>query len=223
MILAGVLLKLGGLGLIRFSSFIVFSPILSFITSYLFVSLILTGLICSFQADFKRLIAYSRVNHIMAVPLLVLSDNSFALFRALFLMLFHGLSSPRLFMLVGLTYQLYSTRQLRLMRGLLLVSPLLSFMMFVSFLFTLRAPPFPSFITEVMFFVVSSDLTVYSFIFFLVFAFFSLVYNVNWFSSIVFGPASRYNFSYFTSYLQFSSLFFIVAVSFMFILLFVVI
>lgn len=179
MILAGVLLKLGGLGLIRFSPFMVFSPILSYITSYLFVSLILTGLICSFQADFKRLIAYSRVNHMIAVPLLVLRDNSLALFGSLFLMLFHGLSSPRLFILVGLTYQLYSTRQLRLMRGLLLVSPLLSLVMFISFLFTLSAPPFPSFVTEVMFFAVSSDLTSYSFLFFLVFAFFSLVYNVN--------------------------------------------
>lgn len=178
-ILAGVLLKLGGLGLIRFSPFMVFSPLLSYVTSYLFVRLILTGLICSFQADFKRLIAYSSVNHMIAVPLLILSDNSLALFGTLFLMLFHGLSSPALFMLVGLTYQLYSTRQLSLMRGLLLVSPILSFIMFLAFLFTLRAPPFPSFITEVIFFAVSSDLSSYSFLFFLVFAFFSLVYNVN--------------------------------------------
>lgn len=167
------------MGLIRFSPFLVYSPILSYVSAYLFIRLILTGFICSFQADFKRLIAYSRVNHMMAVPLLVLRDNSFALLGALFLMLFHGLSSPSLFMLVGLTYQLYSTRQLTLMRGLLLVSPLLSFIMFSSFLFTLRAPPFPSFVSEVLFFTVSSDLTCYSFIFFLVFAFFSLVYNVN--------------------------------------------
>jgi NADH:ubiquinone oxidoreductase subunit 4 (subunit M) len=223
MILAGVLLKLGGLGLIRFSPFIVFSPILSYITSYLFIRLILTGLICSFQSDFKRLIAYSRVNHIIAVPLLVLSDNSLALFRALFLMLFHGLSSPSLFILVGITYQLYSSRQLSLMRGLLLVRPLLSFIMFCSFLFTLRAPPFPSFVTEVLFFAVSSDITCYAPLFFLFFALFSLVYNVNWFSSIVFGPASTYNTTFFSTYIQYATLFFIVIVSFIFLLLFFVI
>lgn len=220
-ILAGVLLKLGGLGLIRFSPFLVYSSILSYVTSYLFIRLILTGLICSFQSDFKRLIAYSSVNHMIAVPLIVLRDNSLTLLSSLFLMLFHGLSSPALFMLVGLTYQLYSTRQLTLMRGLLLVRPLLSFTIFSSFLFTLRAPPFPSFVSEVLFFAVSSDLTCFSFLFFLVFAFFSLVYNVNWFSSVVFGPSSTYNSSFHTTFVQFFTLFFIIFIAFFFMSLFI--
>lgn len=177
-ILAGVLLKLGGVGLLRLSNFVDFYFLSSYVLGYLFLFLSLVTIICCFQTDFKRIVAYSSVSHIMAVPILFLSNNVLSLKSLLIIMFFHGLSSPVLFMLVGILYSFFSSRQLVVMRGLLLLSPLISFVLILAFFFTISAPPFPSFVAEVLFFVSSfnlSKLFVYSV---LLFTFFSLVYNL---------------------------------------------
>lgn len=190
MILAGVLLKLGGVGLIRFSYVVNFFVLKSVLLSYCIVFLVFSTLVCCFQSDFKRLIAYSSVSHIITIPLIVLANNICSVKATLLLMFFHGLSSPILFMLVGLIYSMFGTRQLLSVRGLLLTSPLLSFLCILAFFFTLSAPPFPSFISEVLFIVSTLNLSYYLVYFFLVFAFFSLVYNLNWLSSLLFSSSS---------------------------------
>lgn len=199
-ILAGILLKLGGVGLLRISLFVDFSFLSSFLLSYTFVFLFLVTLICCFQSDYKRLVAYSSVSHIIAVPILYLSNNLLSVKSILIVMFFHGLSSPLLFMLVGIFYRFFSSRQLIVMRGLLIVSPLLSFITVLAFFFTISAPPFPSFVAEVYFFI-SSYLLSWFFCFPVVlFTFLSLVYNLSWFSRINFS-----NFSSFVGYDKFFS------------------
>lgn len=178
-ILAGVLLKLGGLGLIRFSSLVNFSHLRYYILSYLLIFLVFRSIVCCFQSDFKRLVAYSSVSHMIAIPFLVLASSKFSFRSIVLLMFFHGLRSPLLFMLVGVIYSIYSTRQLALVRGLALISPFLAFVIVLAFFFTMSAPPFPSFISEVFFFLSSFSLTPYFLFSLLLFAFFSLVYNLN--------------------------------------------
>lgn len=178
-ILAGVLLKLGGLGLIRFRSLVNLLQLNSYILSYLLFFLVFSTLVCCFQSDFKRLVAYSSISHIMAIPFLLLVASKFSFSTITLLIFFHGLSSPLLFMLVGSIYSIYSTRQLPLVRGLALLSPLLSFILVLAFFFTLSAPPFPSFLSEVFFFLSSYSLTPYFLVSLILFAFFSLVYNLN--------------------------------------------
>jgi NADH-quinone oxidoreductase subunit M len=179
MILAGVLLKLGGAGLIRFLFLVDVSLIKGIILSYSLIFLVFSSLLCCLQSDFKRLIAYSSVSHIIAIPLLILASSSLRTQSVLLLIVFHGLSSPVLFSIVGLLYSLYSTRQLALIRGLLLLSPLFSFACVISFLLNLSDPPYPSFFSEVLFFLASLDLTFCVLPFFFVFALVSLVYNLN--------------------------------------------
>jgi len=190
-ILAGVLLKLGGLGLIRLSNFISLDFIASTIRSYLLLFLFITTLVCCFQSDFKRLIAYSSVSHMIAVPFMFIAIRSFSLKSITLIIFFHGLSSPILFMSVGILYSLFSSRQLMLMRGLLLLSPSLSFMLVLSFFFTMSAPPFPSFVSEVFFLVSSFIVSPYFLYSFILFTFFSLVYNLNWLSRILFSSLSN--------------------------------
>jgi NADH:ubiquinone oxidoreductase subunit 4 (subunit M) len=199
-ILAGVLLKLGGMGLIRFSSFLDFTLLKFTMVSYFIVFLVFSSLICCLQSDFKRLIAYSSVAHIIAVPLSLLSFTHLRLKTSIYLILFHGLSSPILFSLVGLIYLLGRSRQLTLIRGLVLVAPLLSFILIVSFLFTLSAPPYISFFSEVFFFVLTYSLTSYSLPFLLSFALLCLVYNLNWLSSFLFNSFSSLSSSFNLSY-----------------------
>ena len=185
-ILAGVLLKLGGLGLIRFRSLVNLLQLNSYILSYLLFFLVFSTLVCCFQSDFKRLVAYSSISHIIAIPFLLLVASKFSFSTITLLIFFHGLSSPLLFMLVGSIYSIYATRQLPLVRGLALLSPLLSFILVLAFFFTLSAPPFPSFLSEVFFFLSSYSLTPYFLVSLILFAFFSLVYNLNWLTSTLF-------------------------------------
>jgi len=186
MILAGVLLKLGGLGLIRFSSLVNFPYLCYYVLSYLLVFLVFSTLVCCFQSDFKRLVAYSSVSHIITIPFLILTASKISFRCVILLIFFHALRSPLLFMLVGAIYSIYSTRQLALLRGLALILPLLAFIIVLAFFFTLSAPPFPSFISEVLFFLSSYSLTPYFVVSLILFAFFSLVYNLNWLTTILF-------------------------------------
>lgn len=150
-ILAALLLKLGGIGLVRIARFINISSLISVSMGYFIVITVFSFIVCCFQSDMKRLIAYSSVAHIIVIPLLFYSINLLSLQSITIVILFHGLSSSILFMLVGILYSMYSRRQLVLIRGLILVSPLLSFLVVLVFFFTISAPPFPSFIAEVYF------------------------------------------------------------------------
>lgn len=185
-ILAGVLLKLGGAGLIRFSVFMDFTILKTYLLGYFLVFLCYTTLVCCFQSDFKRLVAYSSVSHIITIPIILFSSRFVGLKGLISVIFLHGLRSPLMFILVGIIYSYSSTRQHILVRGLVTYRPLLSFIIVLSFFFTLSAPPFPSFIGEVFFAISSIAIWVYSFFFVLVFLFLSIVYNLLWLSSINF-------------------------------------
>nr|WOV68825.1 NADH dehydrogenase subunit 4 [Brachionus falcatus] len=206
MILAGVLLKLGGVGLLRCSYFLCLDSITSVSLAYFMIFLLYVTVVCLFQSDFKRLVAYSSVSHMMAIPILLLSDNLLSYKALLMVMFFHGLSSPILFMLVGVIYSMFSSRQLLVVRGVILVSPLLSLLMILAFFFTLSAPPFPSFVSEVYFLMSSYVLSSSLLFVFIIFTFLSLVYNLNWLSSILFSRFTTSNMEYTFSYLYFMPL-----------------
>lgn len=221
MILAGVLLKLGGIGLFRFYHFVDWMLISFLFVSYLFIFLVVVTTICCYQSDFKRLVAYSSVSHIMPIPILLISSNLLSLKTFLIVIFFHGFASPILFILVGIVYRMFSTRQLLLIRGVLLVSPLLSFFCVLAFFYTISTPPFPSFVAEVFILLSSLLISNYFLLFFGVFLFLSIVYNLNWLTNFLFSSHRfsqiLYQFS-FSSFLPLVSSFFI---SFLFIPLFI--
>lgn len=189
-VLAGVLLKLGGVSLLRLLPLFELSSLRALLLSYSIVFIFYSTLVCCCQSDFKRLIAYSSVSHIIAlVPLFVCNADS-RFYSALLLILFHGVSSPLLFFLVGISYEMNSTRQLSLLRGLLVLSPLFSLSLSFAFFYTLRAPPLPSFIREVFFIIGSLALSPLFSIPLLLFTFLSLVYNLNWLSTVLFNSSS---------------------------------
>lgn len=216
-ILAGVLLKLGGMGLIRFYSFISWHLIQRVLLAYFFVFIVVATLVCCYQSDFKRLVAYSSVSHIIPIPILAMSSNVLSFKCILILIFFHGFASPVLFILVGLLYRMFSTRQIVLIRGVLLLSPLFSFIIILAFFYTISAPPFPSFVAEVFILLGSLNL---SFIFFLVFGLFlflRLVYNLNWLARFSFSTSSSSSRAFSMSYSYALAFFSTFGVSFMFI------
>lgn len=207
-ILAGVLLKLGGVGLIRFSSLLNLIELKSTILAYFFVFLVYVTLICCFQSDFKRLVAYSSVSHIITIPIMMLSSTYIGLKGVISVIFLHGISSPLIFILVGVIYLFISTRQHLLIRGVLCFRPILSFLIVLAFFFTLSAPPFPSFVAEVLFSFSRVSLWYPRLVFLLVFLFLSIVYNLLWLTSSVFlNQDSSVNYSFLFRYSYFVPIF----------------
>ncbi|MGB7431104.1 MAG: NADH-quinone oxidoreductase subunit M, partial [Ahrensia sp.] len=120
-ILAGILLKLGGYGFIRFSlaMFPLASADLAWIVFALScVAIIYTSLVAMMQKDMKKLIAYSSVAHMGFVTIGIFTANAQGLEGAIFQMLSHGLVSGALFLCVGVVYDRLHTREIAAYGGL---------------------------------------------------------------------------------------------------------
>nr|CCI69441.1 NADH dehydrogenase subunit 4 [Metacrangonyx sp. 2 MDMBR-2012] len=152
MILAGILLKLGGYGIIRFLPMVV--SIHNFSSKYIFLSIaliggLIIGLLCMRQMDMKLLIAYSSVCHMSSCigVLLILGDLGFK--GCLFMMVAHGLCSSGLFYLVDVIYKRTGTRSMYVNKGLLNIFPNLSFWWFMFLLANLAGPPTLNLFSEI--------------------------------------------------------------------------
>ena len=150
-LLAGVLLKLGTYGVLRFLvplfpvASMYFAPIV-FVFSLLGVCY--ASLATLAQVDLKKIVAYSSVAHMSFVVLGLFGFNIQAISGSIFLMLSHGLVSGGLFFLVGFIYERYKTRLLPYYGGLVTLMPIYSFF-FLSFsLANLALPGTSSFIGE---------------------------------------------------------------------------
>jgi NADH-quinone oxidoreductase subunit M len=120
-ILAGVMLKLGGYGMIRFS--LAMFPIASehfapLVFSLSVIAIIYTSLVAMMQDDIKKLIAYSSVAHMGYVTMGIFAANVQGLQGALFQMLSHGIVSGALFLCVGVVYDRLHTREISAYGGL---------------------------------------------------------------------------------------------------------
>ena len=125
-ILAGVLLKLGGYGFIRFSlpMFPDASAQLAWLVFALsMIAVIYTSLVALVQADMKKLIAYSSVAHMAIVTVGLFAFNAQGLEGAMMVMLGHGLVSGALFLCVGVIYDRLHTREIARYGGLSINMP----------------------------------------------------------------------------------------------------
>nr|AUO29218.1 NADH dehydrogenase subunit 4 [Liparis ochotensis]WNH37354.1 NADH dehydrogenase subunit 4 [Liparis gibbus] len=152
MILAAVLLKLGGYGMMRM---VVMLEPLTKELSYPFIvfalwGVIMTGSICLRQTDLKSLIAYSSVSHMGLVVAGILTQTPWGFTGALILMIAHGLASSALFCLANTNYERTHSRTMLLARGLQMVLPLMTAWWFIASLANLALPPLPNLMGELM-------------------------------------------------------------------------
>jgi len=150
-ILAGVLLKIGTYGFLRFNL-----PMLPEATAWCMpwvlslsvIGIIYGALVALAQEDMKRLIAYSSVSHLGFCMLGIFSLNRLGVQGGVLQMINHGLSTGGLFALVGMLYERYHTRQIRDYGGIARRLPILAFFMLVMTLASIGLPGLNGFAGE---------------------------------------------------------------------------
>nr|YP_002213620.1 NADH dehydrogenase subunit 4 [Bilobella aurantiaca]ABS88971.1 NADH dehydrogenase subunit 4 [Bilobella aurantiaca] len=152
MILAGVLLKLGGYGIYRiFMKFMnVTYSIGAFFFSLSLAGAIIVGLVCCSLNDMKSLVAYSSVAHMGLVICGLFSGKLCGMLGAVVLMLGHGLGSSGLFCFVNLMYERSGSRSMFLNKGMMSVLPIFALGLFFLSCANISAPPTMNFLAEIM-------------------------------------------------------------------------
>nr|QUL58806.1 NADH dehydrogenase subunit 4 [Sarcophaga polystylata] len=143
MILAGIMLKLGGYGLLRVLSFL---QLMGLKFNYIWISISLVGgvlvsLICLRQTDLKALIAYSSVAHMGIVLAGLMTMTYSGICGSYTLMIAHGLCSSGLFCLANISYERLGSRSLLINKGLLNFMPSMALWWFLLSSANMAAPP----------------------------------------------------------------------------------
>ena len=150
-ILAGILLKMGGYGFLRFS--LPMFPLASqefapLVFALSIVAIIYTSLVALAQEDVKKLIAYSSVAHMGFVTMGIFSFTVQGVDGAIFQMLSHGLVSAALFLCVGVVYDRMHTREIAAYGGLVNRMPVFAFVFMVFTLANVGLPGTSGFVGE---------------------------------------------------------------------------
>jgi proton-translocating NADH-quinone oxidoreductase chain M len=150
---AGLLLKLGTYGFLRFLFPILynynlyFAPLVVTIAS---VGIIYTSLSTLRQIDIKRVIAYSSIAHMNMCMVGLFSYNLVAFIGSIFLMIAHGVVSGGLFFVIGMIYNRYRTKIIYYFSGIVHFMPVLSFFFFLSILGNIGMPGTSNFVGELL-------------------------------------------------------------------------
>jgi NADH-quinone oxidoreductase subunit M len=150
-ILAGVLLKLGTYGIYRFVLAFVPAAVVEhagFIAVLSIIGIIYAGLICWVQRDVKKLVAYSSVSHLGFCVLGMFALNAAGLTGSVLYMVNHGLSTGALFLLIGMIYERYHTRNMDELKGLAAKMPIWSSFMVFFVMASVGLPGLNGFVSE---------------------------------------------------------------------------
>nr|YP_010464322.1 NADH dehydrogenase subunit 4 [Heterotarsus carinula]UUL71699.1 NADH dehydrogenase subunit 4 [Heterotarsus carinula] len=180
MILAGIMLKLGGYGMMRL---MVMFILIGVKINLFFISLSLIGgfyvsMICLRQSDMKMLIAYSSVSHMGLVLAGIMTLSYWGLSGSLVMMIAHGLCSSGLFCLANISYERLMSRSLYINKGLINLMPSLSLFWFLLVSSNMAAPPSLNLLGEIMLINSILGFSSLNMFFLMMISFFSAVYSL---------------------------------------------
>lgn len=193
-ILAAVLLKLGGYGLIRLRTITthINRKLIPCISSIALWGACLTGIICMRQTDMKSLIAYSSVGHMGMLLGGAIANNSWGWAGCLTIILTHGLCSSAMFALANISYENRNTRNIYLYKGTLSVFPLIRMLWFMTSAANIAAPPSTNLLGEILLITrILSSRTLFSALI-AVISFISAAYTLYLYTAINHGPPGKH-------------------------------
>ena len=197
-ILAGVLLKMGTYGLLRFclplfpQASIKFAPVISILA---IIGIIYGALVAMVQKDMKKLVAYSSVAHLGFVVLGIFALTQESVQGAVIQMLNHGLSTGALFLLVGIIYERTHTREISEYGGIAKIVPIYVTFLMIASLSSIGLPGLNGFVGEFLILLGSFKSTVLGSWWYTIFAatgvVFAAVYLLWMYQRVVFGEVKN--------------------------------
>nr|YP_010586545.1 NADH dehydrogenase subunit 4 [Rhyacophila kando]UZZ44359.1 NADH dehydrogenase subunit 4 [Rhyacophila kando] len=184
MILAGIMLKLGGYGLLRFMIMMI-SSCISF--NFIWISISMLGgfilsLVCFFQIDLKSLVAYSSVVHMGVLLSSLMTLSSWGFYGSYILMIGHGLCSSGLFCLVNMIFERTGSRSMMINKGMMNFMPSMCLWWFLLLTSNMAAPPSMNLMGEINLFLGLVSWSSLTLIFLILISFFSAAYSLYLFS-----------------------------------------
>nr|YP_009488335.1 NADH dehydrogenase subunit 4 [Cysteochila chiniana]AWD31594.1 NADH dehydrogenase subunit 4 [Cysteochila chiniana] len=195
MILAGVLLKLGGYGLMRVSLFL-YDYMCMYSVYLISLSLfggVICGFICCLQLDMKVLVAYSSVCHMAMSIMGIFTLSLWGMWGSYILMLSHGLCSSGLFCLVNILYDRSGSRSLLVNKGFLILMPSLCLFWFILCSNNMGSPLSLNLFGELMLIVGLLSWSVCTMFYLMFFSFLACLYSMYLFSFVNHGSLSNFN------------------------------
>ncbi len=153
-ILAGVLLKMGTYGLIRFSlpffpNVVMYPKVRMWMIVLSLISIIYGALVSLVQKDMKKLVAYSSVSHLGFCTLGIFALNYWGLAGSVLQQINHGVSTGALFLIVGILYERRHTREIKEYGGISHIMPVYATVTLIMFLSSMGLPLLNGFVGEV--------------------------------------------------------------------------
>jgi len=193
-ILAGILLKLGGYGFLLFNlpmfpqASQTFAPLVFALSA---IAIVYTSLVAFRQTDMKKLIAYSSVAHMGFVTMGIFAGNALGVQGAVFQMLSHGLISGALFLCVGVVYDRMHTREIALYGGLTARMPWFAAIFMLFTMANVGLPGTSGFIGEVLTLVGVYQVSTWTVLFAASGVIFSAVYALTLYRNVMFGEITN--------------------------------
>ena len=194
-VLAGILLKLGGYGFLRFSlplfplASIYFTPLIFVLSS---IAILYASLTTLRQIDLKRIIAYSSVSHMGLVTLAIFTRNSLGIEASIFLMIAHGITSSALFICVTVLYDKFHTRIIKYYRGIAITMPLFAIIFSIFSLANLGLPLTANFLGEFLVLLTTYQINPFIALLATTGVIFSAAYSLFLYNRVSFGSVSPY-------------------------------
>ena len=186
-ILAGLILKLGGLGILFVRALLLNSISLEVLTCLSMIGGLLIGGYIISCSDIKVMIAYSSVAHISLVRMVLLGNSHFAALGGLFIIVSHGYASSGIFALANIIYEARHTRRFVLNKGVLSTNPPLAIIVFLIIVLNFGGPFTINLLSELI--IISYVINVNYIITFIIssMCFFALGYNLVFYATIIQG------------------------------------
>ena len=183
-ILAGVLLKLGGYGIIRILMFINYGNIITLLMVFSLLGGRILSIVCLIHSDIKVIIAYSSVVHMALIIVNILSKNLWSIHGTIIIMLAHGVCSSGIFSCANIIYERSHSRRIMLNKAKLNLFPIISSLWFLLCIANFGGPFTYNLLGEILLIVNLNSINSVLLINILIISFFSAAYRIILYSNL---------------------------------------